>query len=714
MSNQWTLDLALSSDGAANVAEPTLPEVKPVESTPAKRRASLWRWLVPRFSLRTMLLLMTVLCLLLGSGILRAERQRVACRKLTENGWGWSFEQSEDDFNPYRDVLNQKEPWWVRWLSEDVRRSHGVHYWRSVETVYDNDAKAPEMFAAIAQLPALRELIITHGEHPSGRAIWPLVGRLRNLRKLVLRQTTVDDEGLAHMGRLTALTHLNLDDTIVGDQGVKQLSRLTSLENLSLNDTNVTDESIPYLVALPRLKRVDLSNTRVTPQGLQALRRRPSSIEIATGSPVRVRSNSGLGAFGRSNRENLFSESWDAAPPSDSQPTLNELTVEADAPLTPEQVETLSSVLYLKRLTLRGLAIGDADLKHLWQSYAIQEWCLDRTSIGHKGFKWLGKRSTLGDVTVIGSPVTAQDIKSLGAFQNLRALRLRDMSIDKATIRAIFAVPSLRALDLTNCQLPADAAEEFARSKDSPNQPACSFENLIWDGVEVNESVLQWLNGTAAEPYTPAVDKFRPGFQGCLIIGNRRADYDVLVMKSRFVQEPHILKALSARPSCRDFDFTGAHVGSGVMNALASNPYLASLAIAKTEIGDHDLDRAANWTQLAALDLSGCSVTDAGIAQLEPCWRMEHLRLDGTDIGDESIKTIVTMKRLKVLSLRGTKVTDAGLRQLEALKELDVLRLGGTQVTPAAAAEFDRRHSDCRVDLVGPEVYDVPSFHDHY
>lgn len=748
MSNQWTSDLALSSDATANVAEPTFPEVKPVESTPAKRRASLCRWLIPRFSLRTMLLLMTAICLVLGSGILRAERQRVACEKLTENRWSWSFEQPDDDSDPFGkdDELDENEPWWLRSFPEKWRRSHGVHYWRSVERAYDGDTKAPEMFAAIAQLPALRELIISHGEHPGDRAIWPIVGRLRTLRKLVLNQTTIDDEGMTHLGRLTGLTHLDLDETIVGDEGVKQLARLTSLEYLSLNDTNVTDESMPYLVALPRLKWVDLSNTRVTPLAINALLHRPNPVKFVTDSRLLgwhefelewLESDSA--PFTDDDLETRSSKSGVSKRPYASQGYFKDLRVDAGEALTPEQIEILSRVRYVERLTLRGQGIGDKELKYLSRSHAISEWCFDQTSLSHEGFKWLGMRSTLSELAVIGSPVAAQDIVGLGNFQNLRALTLRDTALDKETLRAVLSMPGLRDLELLNCPLPEDAAEEFARSKNrltrlaldsrtlSPESfcrhwPGFSFETLVWDGVVVDDCVLQWLKGQTAEPHSALLEESSPRgrcswrnpVDHVCYCGLDFPYRQTQALRSQFVEEPHILKVLSIWSSGRGFNFSGTKIGSRAMDALASNVYLQKLALAKTSISDRDLRHAGNWTQLSELDLSGCSITDAGASALSACWRLENLWLDKTGVGDESMQTIAKMERLTVLSLRETKVTDAGLLSLHDLEHLGKLRLGGTQVTADAVAKFQRRHPECQVDLVEPEVYDSPLFLDRY
>lgn len=716
MLNQWTLDLALSSDGAANVAEPTFPEGKAVESVPAKRRASLWRWLVPRFSLRTMLLLMTALCLVLGSIVVRAERQRMVCEELTRKGWYWSFEPVDFDFfSDDRATVNEDEPWWLKGLPLAWRQSHGVHYWRSVHAVSNRGSCNMEVLEALPQLRDLQDLEVSYNKYPADPAIWHLVGRLRMLRELKLWETTIDDEGLAHLQHLSRLTRLDLGGTIVGDQGIQQLLTLTSLEELSLDNTNITDESVKHLAALPNLKRLDLSDTRVTSEGRKEI---PSEIDLSSlrYSPT-IWSGSICSGFGPASKRDGRVDLELNRPLGERVPIL---TIDSEIVLTPQRLENLSHLRDVSVLILSGPEIGDAELAHLRRCAIVRCACFDRTSLSHEGFQWLGSISTLRQLRVVGSPVTAQDIDALSELPLLATLTIRDTPLDGEALEAILSLPQVRDLELTRCPLSPDAVQAFKHCKRridrlSLNEIAVSpdvlranmapgtFDRLTWDGIDVGESVGKWIAKETDAPHSGLfVPQSRPSvWMHSLACANVDDSLqDGLALRSGFVRESHILQALAIWPYPCVVDFSGAEVTPKVMEALAASRYLERLALAKTNMSDGDLRHAAGWTFLQDLDLAGCPITDAGASQLEACWRLERLKLDDTWIGDDSLKSIAKLRRLTFLSLVGTKVTDEGLIQLEGLSHLKTLRLSKKQIAPDRLDEFKSRHPACHIAII--------------
>jgi hypothetical protein len=685
------------------------------------RRASQWLWLVPRFSLRTILILTTAVCVALGFSVVRAERQRMACEELTRNRWEWWFAGLREE--EYRDQqLLTNEPWWLRRFSPEWRKSHGVHYWRSVDRVSDDISHNPEVFKALAQLSALSRLVVRFSRNPDDHDLWPIVGRIRTLRELTLSESNIDDAGMVHVGRLRGLTDLSLDRTIVSDEGARHLAKLTSLESLDLDDTDITDASIATLAALPKLATLRLSNTRVSPDGLSALTQLPQDLQIFDDSPLE---------YDFELHEYLTDERYHSPddPPSATQDlskdeVFNFVNVDAQSPLTSQRLATLATVRYVHKLKVSGRNFGDTELAHLKDWRILFQAYFDRTSISHEGFKRLGSVSTLRELIVVGSPVTAQDVTELEKT-DLNILALCDCDIDSETLRAILSLPTLGDLELTNCRLPADASEQFARRdlgfyrlalNGTGMQPEAflaqlprrTFVELVWDGVEVSESVVQRLKGESPHHHTVLMGDPTTGrsFEPDEVF--RR-----LSLRSKFVDEPHIITALAGSPDFRTVDFCGAGAGTKTMDELAGNRFLESLALGQTHVSDADLRHAANWTRLRHLDLAGCAITDTGIAQLAPCWRLESLWLDKTGVGDESMKTIAKLKRLQYLSLRETKITDAGLLELQGLEHLTLLRLGETQVTPQAVAELKERWPQCRIDTCGLEVYDAPRFRDN-
>ena len=73
------------------------------------------------------------------------------------------------------------------------------------------------------------------------------VGKLKNLRKLHLENTSITDDGLIHLKELENLEYLNLYGTSITDAGLLHLSNLKELKSLYLWQTNATEEGATRL-----------------------------------------------------------------------------------------------------------------------------------------------------------------------------------------------------------------------------------------------------------------------------------------------------------------------------------------------------------------------------------------------------------------------------------------------------------------------------------
>jgi len=74
------------------------------------------------------------------------------------------------------------------------------------------------------------------------------------------------------LGSLKTLEYLDVRESSCTDADVEQLSRLANLEQLELDGNPITDDAIADLGALKKLKRIDLSHTAMSPAGLGKLR----------------------------------------------------------------------------------------------------------------------------------------------------------------------------------------------------------------------------------------------------------------------------------------------------------------------------------------------------------------------------------------------------------------------------------------------------------
>lgn len=187
------------------------------------------RW--AQFSLGSMFVVVTGLCIWLAIVVNRAHRQREAVAAI--EALGGSVEYEEPDETPSEAF---PKSFLRRWLPRD--------YFDEVRTVYPQITDA-----GLAQLQGLA-----------------------GLERLWLSGTQVTDAGLAHLQGLTWLQSLELEGTQITDAGLAHLQGLTGLRSLDLTGTQVTDTGLAHLHRLTGLQVVSLHSTRVTDAGLAQLR----------------------------------------------------------------------------------------------------------------------------------------------------------------------------------------------------------------------------------------------------------------------------------------------------------------------------------------------------------------------------------------------------------------------------------------------------------
>jgi hypothetical protein len=190
-----------------------------------------------RFGLRTLLGLVTVLCVVLGLWVQRAERQRRAVAAIVEAGGSVAY-----DGQLFGIWFNDDLPG-PDWLC----RLTAVDYFAAVSEILCVGDTADQQCAHVARLP-------------------------RNPTSLFLQSSHVTDAGLANLSKLTELQVLNLDSTGITDAGVEHLKGLTGLQALCLDNTRIGDEGLEHLKGLTRLRHLSLNNTQVSDAGVKRLR----------------------------------------------------------------------------------------------------------------------------------------------------------------------------------------------------------------------------------------------------------------------------------------------------------------------------------------------------------------------------------------------------------------------------------------------------------
>jgi hypothetical protein len=185
------------------------------------------RW--AQFSLATMFLVVSLLCVGLALVVGPAERQRRAVAAIEALGGQVLYAPSHK---------GTSDAFLRRWLARD--------YFDEIREVSLGGTQVTD--ADLDDLQALKGL----------KWIW-------------LVNTQITDAGLAHLHRLTALKSLDLNGTQVTDAGLAHLNGLMRLEALDLNGTQVTDAGLTHLQGLTGLKLLWLGSSRVTDAGLAHL-----------------------------------------------------------------------------------------------------------------------------------------------------------------------------------------------------------------------------------------------------------------------------------------------------------------------------------------------------------------------------------------------------------------------------------------------------------
>jgi internalin A len=187
------------------------------------------RWY--QFRLFTMLVVVTVICVLMGLWVNEAHRQRDAVAAIKASGGEVEYEWD-----------NRISP--RCWFIDRLRPILGVDYVEDVSSVQ-----------ILPDMPTL-----TRKGGPRGPT-------------LITDGPTIDDVGMQYVGKLDGLVHLDLAWTDIGDAGVAHLKGLVGLRSLDLSKTNVSDAGLAHLKGLKWLRSIDLSKTRVTDAGMDDLQR---------------------------------------------------------------------------------------------------------------------------------------------------------------------------------------------------------------------------------------------------------------------------------------------------------------------------------------------------------------------------------------------------------------------------------------------------------
>ena len=237
-----------------------------------------------RFSLRTLLLLITVFAVWLGFTVSAARRQREAVSAIFSAGGRVSYDFGKFPRRGKMDEINPRPrptiaPDWLRerlgddfcsnvvsvgFDQKNVQAStlRQLSQCSELATLQINRMPAPfeaSHLEALTELTGLRELCL-NGQGIDGEAVGMLVNlkQLRILRILAF----IDDVGMEQLGKLKSVQYLTLTGNSVTDDGFSHLQHLTNLDTLELQSFFITQRSLLSLKGLTKLRVLDMLNCR--------------------------------------------------------------------------------------------------------------------------------------------------------------------------------------------------------------------------------------------------------------------------------------------------------------------------------------------------------------------------------------------------------------------------------------------------------------------
>jgi hypothetical protein len=226
------------------------------------------RWF--RYSLRTFLIGVTVICIWLGFKVNAANKQReaVAAARVLGGIVSYDFDKNDSDVDRH-----PSEPAWLIKLL-------GVDFFHDVVEVAFR--RTPADFSLGNFYPQLRGLPRLHSLVFSGVAVSDDDFRYLadvKLEWLWLRGNGITGVGFKYLAN-SNISWLMIEENPITDAGVDQIERFVGLRELYLSNSRVTDASIESLAKLPKLRLIDISGTPVTDDGVRRLKQLRPNLKI--------------------------------------------------------------------------------------------------------------------------------------------------------------------------------------------------------------------------------------------------------------------------------------------------------------------------------------------------------------------------------------------------------------------------------------------------
>lgn len=222
----------------------------------------------PRYSLRTLLIVVSVVGVAGWMGSVKLRRDRMRNVILNKYGAVAEFYGGTVALE-FHNATNLSELGEVRNIA-------------SIKFKYPVPDRLPtSFFGNLQQLESLS----FNGQHLT-RADFDRIAHLTNLKELSLARTNVTVDDLARLRSLPELRRLDLTGTSLNDSAMAELSQFPKLQTLVLNFIDsLTDAGLRHLGGCENLRSLHAQNTSVTPRGVARLQRELPTCSIIHRTP---------------------------------------------------------------------------------------------------------------------------------------------------------------------------------------------------------------------------------------------------------------------------------------------------------------------------------------------------------------------------------------------------------------------------------------------
>lgn len=240
-----------------------------------------------RVSLRTLLLVFTVMAALIAFKANQVRRIKNAKTAIVENGGQIAY-SLDGSIAP-----KLSGPKWLHGIGEEFFARDVVRvafpYYPDAGTLIKSNSETQKLSPAtddilnlLRPLSGVEWLVLTNSEVTDSGLNH--VTKLHQLQTLHLNgSTSITDEGIRLLSQSTNLKRLDLSGTAISDKALLHLSRCSNLVALELNSTDISDEGIRNLATLSKLKELHLNDTNVSEAGASSLRSQLPNCSVTHG-----------------------------------------------------------------------------------------------------------------------------------------------------------------------------------------------------------------------------------------------------------------------------------------------------------------------------------------------------------------------------------------------------------------------------------------------